>query len=109
MAILLPPMYTHSTYWLWAGGLCFSRSTAFAGTKQYLVTEGFNYLVAGFYVLAKIEEAADKPIYKWTHHIVSGHTLKHLCAAMVPVFLTLMLAKRTIDTERCLPCSFCPY
>ncbi|KAJ6711358.1 hypothetical protein OIU79_007751 [Salix purpurea] len=73
MAILLPPMYTHSMYWLWA---------------------------AGFYLLAKVEEAEDKPIYKWTHHIVSGHTLKHLCAAMVPVFLTLMLAKRSIETER---------
>ncbi|KAH8520706.1 hypothetical protein H0E87_001947 [Populus deltoides] len=73
MAILLPPMYTHSLYWLWA---------------------------AGFYLLAKVEEAADKPIYKWTHHIVSGHTLKHLCAAMVPVFLTLMLAKRSIEIER---------
>lgn len=73
MAILLPPMYTHSAYWLWA---------------------------AGFYLLAKVEEAADKPIYKWTHHIVSGHTLKHLCAAMVPVFLALMLAKRSIEAER---------
>ncbi|XP_038683321.1 uncharacterized protein LOC119983701 [Tripterygium wilfordii] len=73
MAILLPPMYTHSAYWLWA---------------------------AGFYLLAKVEEAADKMIYGWTHHIVSGHTLKHLCAAMVPVFLTLMLAKRTVETER---------
>ncbi|TYI45467.1 hypothetical protein E1A91_D13G038600v1 [Gossypium mustelinum] len=68
MAILLPPMYTHSTYWLWAA--------------------------------AKVEEAEDKVIYKWTHHIVSGHTLKHLCAAMVPVFLTLMLAKRTTETNR---------
>lgn len=47
-----------------------------------------------------MEEAADKPIYKWTHHIVSGHTLKHLCAAMVPVFLALMLAKRSIEAER---------
>ncbi|KAF5448622.1 hypothetical protein F2P56_029133 [Juglans regia] len=73
MAILLPPMYTHSAYWLWA---------------------------AGFYLLAKVEEAADKVIYEWTHHIVSGHTLKHLCAAMVPVFLTLMLAKRSVETER---------
>ncbi|KAA3453999.1 Ceramidase [Gossypium australe] len=73
MAILLPPMYTHSTYWLWA---------------------------AAFYLLAKVEEAEDKIIYKWTHHIVSGHTLKHLCAAMVPVFLTLMLAKRTTETNR---------
>ncbi|KAG6588802.1 putative transferase, chloroplastic, partial [Cucurbita argyrosperma subsp. sororia] len=73
MTILLPPMYTHSTYWLWA---------------------------AGFYLLAKVEEASDKLIYNWTFHIVSGHTLKHLCAAMVPVFLTLMLAKRTIEPER---------
>ncbi|KAG7022575.1 hypothetical protein SDJN02_16309, partial [Cucurbita argyrosperma subsp. argyrosperma] len=55
MTILLPPMYTHSTYWLWA---------------------------AGFYLLAKVEEASDKLIYNWTFHIVSGHTLKHLCAAM---------------------------
>ncbi|CAD6227998.1 unnamed protein product [Miscanthus lutarioriparius] len=55
---------------------------------------------AGFYLLAKVEEAADKPIYNWTHQIVSGHTLKHLCAAMVPVFLALMLAKRTIEPER---------
>ncbi|XP_064969951.1 uncharacterized protein LOC135615417 isoform X3 [Musa acuminata AAA Group] len=73
MAILIPPMYTHSSYWLWA---------------------------AGFYLLAKVEEAEDKQIYKWTNHIVSGHTLKHLFAAMVPVFLTLMLAKRDIEPER---------
>lgn len=73
MAILLPPMYSHSTYWLWA---------------------------AAFYLLAKVEEAEDKPIYKFTHHFVSGHTVKHICAAMVPVFLTLMLAKRSVETER---------
>ncbi|KAF5813831.1 putative alkaline ceramidase [Helianthus annuus] len=73
MAIMLPPMYTHSSYWLWA---------------------------AGFYLLAKVEEAIDDTIYEWTNHIVSGHTLKHLCAAMVPVFLTLMLAKRDIVAER---------
>ncbi|KAF8013977.1 hypothetical protein BT93_I1748 [Corymbia citriodora subsp. variegata] len=73
MAIILPPMYTHSSYWLWA---------------------------AAFYLIAKVEEAEDKLIYRWTHDIVSGHTLKHLCAAMVPVFLTLMLAKRAIDLER---------
>lgn len=73
MAILLPPMYTHSTYWLWA---------------------------AGFYLLAKVLEATDDVIYKWTRHIVSGHTLKHLFAAMVPVFLTFMLAKRSVEPER---------
>lgn len=55
---------------------------------------------SGFYLLAKIEEAADKPIYNLTHHIVSGHTIKHLCAALVPVFLTIMLAKREVAEER---------
>lgn len=73
MAIVLPPMYTENSYWLWA---------------------------AGFYLLAKVEEAEDNLIYKWTHHIVSGHTLKHLSAAMVPVFLTIMLAKRSIHPHR---------
>ncbi|KMZ63281.1 Alkaline phytoceramidase (APHC) [Zostera marina] len=73
MAILMPPMYTHSSYWLWA---------------------------AVFYLLAKVEEAEDKSIYKLTCHVVSGHTLKHLCAAMTPVFLTLMLAKRSIIPDR---------
>ncbi|XVF45249.1 hypothetical protein PTKIN_Ptkin02bG0189800 [Pterospermum kingtungense] len=73
MAILLPPMYTHSTYWLWA---------------------------AGFYSLAMVDETMDKVIYKLTLDTVSGHTLKHLCAAMVPVLLTLMLAMRRIETNR---------
>ncbi|XBI33087.1 hypothetical protein VPH35_056450 [Triticum aestivum] len=48
MTIVIPPMYTHSSYWLWA----------------------------------------------------VGYTLKHLCAAMLPVFFTLMLAKRTIEPDR---------
>jgi hypothetical protein len=65
----------------------------------YVLGPDFSKYTA-FYLLAKVEEAADKPIYRWTHQIVSGHTLKHLCAAMVPVFLTLMLAKRTIEPER---------
>ncbi len=105
MAILLPPMYTHSTYWLWAAGLWFSTfSFLFYMTEiSYCLCYAeydSNSLCAVFYLLAKVEEAADDVIYEWTHHIVSGHTLKHLCAAMVPVFLTLMLAKRSIETER---------
>ncbi|KAK7247377.1 hypothetical protein RIF29_42259 [Crotalaria pallida] len=73
MAILLPPMYTHSEYWLWA---------------------------SGFYPLAMIQETADKVIYACTFHTVSGHTLKHLSAAMVPVLLTIMLAKRNVYSEK---------
>eukprot|EP00249_Psilotum_nudum_P016152 c25681_g1_i2 orf=379-1281(-) len=73
MTIALPPRYTHSIYWLWA---------------------------AGWYLLAKIEESMDKKIYRWSHYIISGHTLKHLCAAMVPVFITVMLLRRSIKIER---------
>ncbi|KAG5000085.1 hypothetical protein JHK87_021157 [Glycine soja] len=75
MATLLPPMYTHSAYWLWA---------------------------SGFYVLAMLQEAADRVIYLLTFHIVSGHTLKHLSAAMVPIILTVMLAKRSVYSEKLL-------
>ncbi|KAH6557307.1 hypothetical protein KP509_1Z122100 [Ceratopteris richardii] len=73
MAIALPSKYTHSTYWLWG---------------------------AGWYLVAKVEEAMDKEIYGLTHHIVSGHTLKHLCSAMVPVMVIMMLVRRRIDEER---------
>ena len=64
------------------------------------VPHAFLFLFAAFYLLAKIAEAEDKPIYELTHHVVSGHTLKHLSAALVPVFLTLMLTKRTVETQR---------
>ncbi|XP_048551054.1 uncharacterized protein LOC125530702 [Triticum urartu] len=72
-----------------------------AGTKSFESTSYWLWAV-GFYVLARVEEVADKPIYTWTLHIVSGHTLGHLCAAMVPLFFILMLAKRTrpIQPER---------
>lgn len=35
----------------------------------------------GFYVLAKLLEFADVPIFELTHRMVSGHTLKHVAAA----------------------------
>lgn len=73
MTVALPPKYTHSLYWLWA---------------------------AGWYLLAKVEEAMDRKVYRWTNHSVSGHTLKHFSSAMVPVFMTVMLARRNIKIER---------
>ncbi|KAE9610327.1 hypothetical protein Lalb_Chr07g0185451 [Lupinus albus] len=75
MALLLPPVYTQSNYWLWA---------------------------SAFYPLAMLQETADKVIYACTFHTVSGHTLKHLSAAMVPVLLTIMLAKRSVDSGKLL-------
>ncbi|KAJ7527303.1 hypothetical protein O6H91_16G047800 [Diphasiastrum complanatum] len=73
MAIVLPPKYTHSSFWLWA---------------------------AGCYLLAKVMEALDKQIFTWTGQVVSGHTLKHLSAAMVPVFTMIMVVRRSEALER---------
>lgn len=47
----------------------------------------------GFYVLAKVLEAADKRIYA-LGEIVSGHTLKHLAAAAAAWWILRMLLRR---------------
>ena len=53
------------------------------------------YLAGGLlaYVLAKILEAADRTLWS-LGHVVSGHTLKHLAAALGIAALAAMLARR---------------
>lgn len=53
----------------------------------------------GFYVLAKIFEAADKQIYA-LGGIVSGHTLKHLAAAAATAWVLRMLLRREPSVTR---------
>jgi len=53
--------------------------------------------VAGLYVLAKIVEALDRPIFE-LGHIVSGHTLTHLAAAGASYWILRMLRKRRSRT-----------
>jgi len=50
-------------------------------------------VVVGFYVLAKITEAADRPIFAFGH-VASGHTIKHLAAAAAGLWILRMLQKR---------------
>lgn len=50
-------------------------------------------VVVGFYALAKVLEALDKPIFS-LGQIVSGHTLKHLAAATAAYWILRMLQKR---------------
>ena len=58
-------------------------------------TRGADLLAAmGFYVLAKVLEATDRPIFN-LGHIVSGHTLKHLAAALGVYWVFRMLARRS--------------
>ena len=67
IALLLPPKYTRSADLGW---------------------------VVGFYVLAKILETGDRQVFALTGHAVSGHTLKHLAAAMAGYWMLRMLQKR---------------
>ena len=57
-------------------------------------TRGGDWIVAmGFYVLAKVLEVSDRRIFSWGH-ILSGHTLKHLAAALGVYWIFRMLARR---------------
>jgi hypothetical protein len=48
----------------------------------------------GFYALAKVAEYFDHCVYALTAGIISGHSLKHLLAAVATVCVLLMLARR---------------
>ena len=56
------------------------------------------WIVTGIYALAKIAEALDKQIYALTGWI-SGHTLKHIIAAVAVYGVLRMLRKRTPVTS----------
>ena len=50
--------------------------------------------MTGFYVLAKAAEALDRPVFTFTG-FVSGHTVKHLIAAVAVYWVLRMLQKRS--------------
>lgn len=50
-----------------------------------------------FYVLAKLFELGDAQIFEATGHIVSGHTLKHLAAALAAWPVISKLRDRRVD------------
>jgi hypothetical protein len=47
-----------------------------------------------FYALAKAAEYYDRETFGLTSQFISGHSVKHLLAAMAPLFLYLMLRRR---------------
>lgn len=49
----------------------------------------------GFYALAKIAEHFDYDIFLLTGNMISGHSLKHLLAAVAPLYVLLMLRRRS--------------
>lgn len=73
LVFLFPPKYTHSRFW---------------------------FLAAGFYLLSRIEAFADKKAYAVNRYFISGHSLEHLCLAMVTLILSIMLWLRSIRIAR---------
>jgi len=73
--------------------MLFSICSPIYSEQRYL------YYALGLYALAKIVEFTDKPIYRLTRHIVSGHTLKHLVACWAIHYLFVMLQKRRLLTS----------
>lgn len=55
---------------------------------------GLLWWAVGLYAGAKALEAADRPVWAATGHIVSGHTLKHLAASAATGCFALAIAKR---------------
>jgi hypothetical protein len=69
--------------------------TMAALTPSRYTRGGGLYWVFGWYVLSKILEALDTEVLEFGH-IVSGHTLKHLAAAMAGVAVCSMLMRREL-------------
>ena len=66
---------------------------AFTHPSRY--TRGSDiYWVFGAYLAAKIAESLDAQIWEWTIGIISGHTLKHLLAAVSGVIVCITLLRR---------------
>ncbi len=56
------------------------------------------YWVFGWYLLSKFLETFDAELMG-LGHMVSGHTLKHLAAAVAPAAVCLMLTRRTVNDQ----------
>jgi len=53
----------------------------------------------GFYALAKVAEYYDRETFAVTVNLISGHSLKHLLAALAPLLLYFMLRRREVRSE----------
>ncbi|XP_038698878.1 uncharacterized protein LOC119996357 isoform X2 [Tripterygium wilfordii] len=73
MNFLFPPKYTHSRFWIWAAGVS---------------------------LFAKCEGCLDRRIYRANRYYISGHSLEHLCSALIPVLLAYMLMYRNLRFQR---------
>lgn len=77
------------------GGMALVLTLALSRPMPGAVGLRLGWVIAA-YVLAKAFELADQPIYEATQGVISGHTLKHLCAALaaLPVLTALQRLDR---------------
>jgi hypothetical protein len=66
--------------------LLFTRQSRYTHQMRY-------FFVLGWYLAAKVAEALDENIMTWTGQLISGHSLKHIFAA-VAIFEVLRMLKR---------------
>jgi len=50
----------------------------------------------GIYAAAKVAEYYDQAVFIWTEGLISGHSLKHLLAALAPIPVYVMLKQRAV-------------
>jgi len=55
------------------------------------------FVAIGCYGLAKVAELADRQLYSFTGQMVSGHSVKHVIAAVGAYFLLRMFQRRTVE------------
>jgi len=97
-------------YWHYAGDLRFyiwlQAVTILAITAVIFMYEGRftlrRYLLYAFelYTLSKFVEFSDRTIYSVTNNLLSGHTLKHILAALAVFSVYLMLKRREPRRDR---------
>jgi len=72
------------------GGMALVLTLALAKPMAHAVGLKLGWVIF-FYALAKLFELGDHAIYEASHHLISGHTLKHFTAALagLPVLMAL--------------------
>jgi hypothetical protein len=83
LAAVLPWAMNNLLPWIVVqfGGVLLLLWAAWAPSASSELRVRYGWVVA-WYALAKAFEANDEAIFRWTHEWVSGHTLKHVAAAL---------------------------
>ena len=82
-------------FYIWLQAVTFLAITAviFMYERRFTLRRYLLYTF-GFYILSKFAEFSDSTIYSATNNLLSGHTLKHVLAALAVFSVYLMLRRR---------------